>query len=317
LQLVAPDCEIINAESAAEALASMSTAEGFFGKLTPDLLAASRQLRWVQSPTASLEHFLFPDLIAHPCLLSNMRGLFSDVVADHVMGFVLSFARNLYLYRDQQQARQWSPVGGETARTSFAVGPGEESEIDRQHRHLADCTLGVFGVGSIGSEVCRRASGFGMRLLGVDPQAKSVPGVLDDVWPVSQLPELLSHSDFVVVAAPHTPRTEGLFGATQFAQMRREAFFINIGRGAIARLADLTAALQAGTIAGAALDVFETEPLPAEHPLWRMPNVILTPHVAAASTRVPQRHLQLLVENVRRFAAGETPLNLVDKASWF
>lgn len=317
LRNAVPALQIVNAATSEAAGAAMPWADGFFGKLNPELLVVARQLSWVQSPTASLEHYLFPELIAHPCRLSNMRGLFSDVVADHVLGFVLCFARNLHLYRDQQRAARWAPIGGEAARTSFAVGPGEVSEIDRRHRHLADCTLGVVGVGSIGSEICRRAAAFGMRVMGVDPFPREVPGVAADIRPLDALPQLLAESDFVVIAAPHTPQTDRLFRRQQFAAMRRDAYLINIGRGAIVDLADLTSALQSGEIAGAALDVFETEPLPPEHPLWRMPNVILTPHVAAASTRVPERHLATLVENVRRFAAGEAPLNLVDKSRWF
>jgi phosphoglycerate dehydrogenase-like enzyme len=313
----APRSTVVNATDPAEALAEIPDADAFFGKITPDLLARARKLRWVQSPTASLEHYLFPELIEHPCLLSNMRGLFSDVIADHVMGFVLCFARNLPRYLRQQSQSRWEPVGGEETRTGFATGPGLVSEIDRQHLHLADCTLGVVGVGQIGAEICRRAAAFGMSLCGVDPLVRSVPGTLDDVWAVERLPELLARSDFVVIAAPHTPETEKLFRCAEFAQMKRSAVLINVGRGVIVDLADLTEALRRGEIAGAALDVFEVEPLPAEHPLWRMENVVLTPHVAAASPRIAERHLATLLENVRRFAAGGTPLNLVDKRRWF
>jgi len=173
------------------------------------------------------------------------------------------------------------------------------------------------GVGKIGAEICRRAAAFGMRLRGVDPVARSVPDVLDDIWPVGRLEDLLSESDFVVIAAPHTPETVKLFGSAQFARMKRTAYLINIGRGVIVDLTDLTAALEAGEIAGAALDVFEVEPLPPEHPLWRRPDVILTPHVAAMSPRIAERHLSTLLENVRRFSCGEPLLNVVDKNRWF
>jgi phosphoglycerate dehydrogenase-like enzyme len=131
------------------------------------------------------------------------------------------------------------------------------------------------------------------------------------------LPDLLLDSDFVVVAAPHTPGTAKMFRRAQFQQMRRSAYFINIGRGAIVDLADLTAALEAGEIAGAALDVFEIEPLPAEHPLWKMPNTILTPHIAGYSPRIAERHLGVLLENIGRFTRGEPLVNLADKKLWF
>lgn len=308
---------VVNAQSDSEAQREVAEAEAFFGKMTPELLASSTKLQWVQSPTASLEHYLFPDLVSHPCRLSNMRGLFSDVIADHVMGFVLCFARNLHLYLRQQREHVWEPLGGESARTNSAQGPGHVTAIDKAHLHLSDCTLGVVGVGHIGKEICLRASAFGMKLLGVDPVRRSVDEVLLDVWPTDRLPALLEGSDFVVIAAPHTPETEKMFGAEQFRRMKRSGYLINIGRGAIVDQKELTKALETGEIAGAALDVFEEEPLPKDHPLWDMPNVLITPHVAAASPRIAERHLETLLENLRQFVQGEEPITLVDKQRWF
>jgi phosphoglycerate dehydrogenase-like enzyme len=128
---------------------------------------------------------------------------------------------------------------------------------------------------------------------------------------------MLAQSDFVVIAAPHTPKTYKLFDRAMIRHMKRTAYLINVGRGVIVDLADLTAAVQAREIAGAGLDVFEVEPLPADHPLWQLENVIITPHCAAASPRVPERHLETLLENLRRFAAGQPLQNVVDKAQWF
>jgi phosphoglycerate dehydrogenase-like enzyme len=308
---------VVNAGDEHAALAEIADAEAFFGKITPDLLSHAKQLRWVQTATASLEHYMFDALVEHPCRLSNMRGLFSDVIADHVLGFVLAFARNLHLYRDQQQARHWEPIGGEQGRSDFVAGPSFVSEIDRRHLHLSDCTLGVVGVGHIGAEICRRAQSFGMRILGVDPVRREVPDVVSQVWPTERLPDLLCQSDFVVIAAPHTPETFKLFRRDKFELMKPTAYLINIGRGAIVDLADLIAALQSKQIAGAALDVFETEPLPADSPLWGMPNVLITPHVAAASTHIAERHTETLLENIRLFVAGKDPTTLVDKQRWF
>lgn len=309
--------QVVNASSAETAADEIVDAEAFFGKMTPELLEAAQRLQWVQSPTASLEHYLFPELVEHPCRLTNMRGLFSDVIADHVMGYVLCFARNLHIYLRQQQEAKWEPVGGEAARSTFAAGPGQVSPIDESHLHLADCTAGVVGVGSIGSEICRRASAFGTRVLGVDPVAREVPGVLAEVWPPARLPDLLEQSDFVIIAAPHTPETEKLFRREQFRRMKPSAYLVNVGRGVIVDLADLTAALREGAIAGAGLDVFETEPLPADHPLWKMENVMVTPHVAAASPRIAERHTETLLENIRRFVAGRELLTPVDKRRWY
>ena len=316
-EVAEPAMQIINAETQAHALIEIVDANAFFGKITPELLSTARQLSWVQTATASLEHYLFPELINHPCQLTNMRGLFSDVIADHVMGYIICFARNLHVYMQHQQEARWEPVGGEAARSDFVFGNGIVNSIDRSHRHLADCTLGVVGVGAIGSEILRRASAFGMRLLGVDVDARSVPGVLPEVWDLTQLPQLLSESDFVVIAAPHTPLTFKMFSMPQFDQMKNSGILINIGRGAIVDLADLTDALLAHKIGGAALDVFETEPLPPDHPLWRLQNVILTPHIAAASPRIAERHLETLLENIRRFLSGQPFITEVDKARWF
>ncbi len=317
LRAAAPSLSIVNCETHAAAVQEMSDATAFFGRIDRELLAASGSLNWVQSPTASLEHYVFPELIEHPCTLTNMRGLFSDVIADHVLGYLLCIARNLHLYMRQQMQHRWEPVGGESTRPGYDTGPGHASPIDHAHRRLADCSLGIVGVGAIGSEIGQRAAAFGMTIRGIDPLVNVVPGVIEPVWPLERLPDLLAASDFVVIAAPHTPHTEKMFRREQFAQMRPEAWLVNIGRGAIVDLADLTEALQNGTIAGAALDVFEQEPLPPDHPLWDMPNVLMTPHIAAASPRVPERHLETLLENVRRYAVGEPLLNIVDKPNWF
>jgi phosphoglycerate dehydrogenase-like enzyme len=314
----AGDMAVVNAADEREALGQMADADAFFGKITPPLLAAAKRLRWVQSPTASLEHYLFPELVEHSCVLTNMRGLFSDVIADQVFGYILCFARNLHRYIIQQMGAHWAPVGGEGARVPLTSGPGVVNAIDRSHLHLADATLGVVGLGGIGEEVARRGLALGMRVIAVDPARTEAPPGVAALLPVESLADLLAQSDFVVIAAPHTPQTVKMFRRPQFAQMKRTAYLINVGRGAIVDLEDLTAALRAGEIAGAGLDVFEIEPLPAEHPLWGMAGrVIITPHVAGYSPRIAERHLGVLLDNVRRFVRGEPLVNVVDKTRWF
>jgi len=317
LQDIAPRLEIVNAEDRDAAIQAIPSAEGFFGKMDEELLRLATQLRWIQTPTASLEHYLFPELIEHPAVLTNMRGLFSDVIADHVLGYILTFARNLHLYRDQQRAKIWAPIGDASSQANFATGPGAVTAVDRAHRHLADCSCGIVGLGAIGEEIARRAAAFGMLVHGVDPHPRSISGLEIEVWPTERLNDLLAISDFVVIAAPHTPATAGLFDIERLRSMKRGAYLINIGRGAIVKLDALTQVLREQYLAGAALDVFETEPLPADHPLWGMSNVLITPHIAAASPRIAERHLQTLCENVRRFAAGEPLLNVVDKQVWY
>ncbi len=315
IQQTAGDMPVLNPPNDVEAASLIEDATGFIGKITPALLSRAQRLEWVQSPTASLEHYVFPALIQHPCIVTNMRGLFSDIIADQVMGYVIMFARNLHTYVRQQIARQWQPIGG--AHQGFTgYGPGRVSGIDRAHQHLADCTLGIIGLGAIGGEIALRARAFGMRVLAVDPVRREAPeGV--ELAGLDRTDALLAASDYVVIAAPHTPQSERSFGLASFRQMKRSARFINIGRGAIVDLAALTQALSEGLIAGAALDVYETEPLPADHPLWGMENAILTPHIAGYSPRIAERHLEVLLDNVGRHRRGEPLRNVVNKAEWF
>jgi phosphoglycerate dehydrogenase-like enzyme len=306
---------VVQAPDETAAAAEIADADALFGYLTLPLLRAARQLRWVQAPTASMEKFLFPELIASPVVVTNMRGIFSDVIADHVFGFILCFAKNLHHYIRQQQRGVWHALGRGPNELPGYAGPGEVHPSDRAALTLADCTLGVIGLGGIGTETARRGLAFGMRVLGVDPVAAETPeGVT--LWRPDRLDDLLAASDFVVVAAPHTPQTYKLMNRERLRRMKRSAYLINVGRGVIVDLADLTAALQAGEIAGAGLDVVETEPLPAGHPLWAMDNVILTPHTAAASPRVAERHLATLLDNLRRFVEGRPLRNVVDRQRW-
>ena len=308
---------VANCSSESAAIREIADAEAFFGKLTPEMLASATRLRWVQSPTASLEHYIFPKLAAHPLELTNMRGLFHDNIADHVFGCMLCFARNLHIYIRQQERAEWKPYGGVKEGQEFRSGPAVTTSVDLAHTTLSGATLGVVGLGSIGSEVARRGVCFGMRVIAVDSDKRVAPQGVEPPRGTDQLEWLLSEGDYVVIAAPHTPETEGLFGASKFACMKPTAVLINIGRGVIVKLDDLTAALEEGKIAGAALDVYEVEPLPPDHPLWGLHNVILTPHIAGHSPAIADRHLDVLLDNVSRFARGEPLSNVVDKQRWF
>jgi phosphoglycerate dehydrogenase-like enzyme len=319
LKRTAPELEFVNAATAAEAEAAMPGADALLGKITAAMLARADRLSWVQSFTASLEHYIFPELINHPCVLTNARGLFGDVIADQVMGYVLCFARNLHTYVRRQVEHRYEPAGGEAARVSNMIGPGTVNAMDQATIYLPRATMGIFGMGAIGCEIARRALQFGMKIRGVDrfPDRVRAPEGVQPVEGVDRLPDLLAFSDFAVIAAPHTPETAGLFDAATLAHLRPSTYLINIGRGAIVVLDDLVAALKAGKLAGAALDVYEIEPLPADHPLWDFPNVIMTPHTAGYSPVIAERHLTVLIENVGRFARREPLVNVVDKALWF
>ena len=172
-------------------------------------------------------------------------------------------------------------------------------------------------MGGIGAEVARLAHAFGIKVIATDARRVSPPPFVDEMYEASHLDVLLPRADFVVLTVPHTPETEGLMDHARFQRMKPGAFFINIGRGRTTRLADLVASLQAGQIAGAALDVFEEEPLRPDHPLWTMPNVLITPHVAGYGRYLDDRRFEIILANCRAMMDGTPFRNVVDKRSWF
>ena len=309
---------VVNAPDEDAAAAAMVDADSFFGKMTPKLLAAATRLRWIQAPSASMEHYLFPALVEHPSILTNMRGIFSDVITEHVFGFILSFARNFHHYIRNQSKAKWEVMGDPSWKApNFVRSLRDVAPADLAHIQLSDSTLGMVGLGSIGAEVAQRGLAFGMRVLAVDPKREDCPPGVESLWKPDRLHDLLAESDFVVIAAPHTPETVKMFRAPQCRQMKSTAFLINIGRGVNVVLEDLADALYEGSIGGAALDVFEIEPLPPGHRLWKAPNFLMTPHTAASGPHLEERRFELQVDNCRRFARGEALANVVDKANWF
>lgn len=298
---VVPDMEVVYAAGRSEQLNALPGARACFGTLDAELLKAAPQLEWLAAPAAGPpKGYYFDELIASAVQVTNFRGIFNDHISAHIMAFVLCFARGMHQYFRDQFAGEWRK-GGEM----------------RPSAHLPEATALIVGIGGIGSATAVHCKHFGMRVLGVDPRVQAAPAGVDELHLPADLDALLPQADFVILTAPQTPSTEGLFTASKFALMKETAFFINIGRGSNVALTDLDQALRQGVIAGAALDVFETEPLPAEHPLWKAPNFLMTPHTAAAGPYLGQRRLDLMVENCRRFAAGDELVNVVDKANWF
>jgi phosphoglycerate dehydrogenase-like enzyme len=180
--------------------------------------------------------------------------------------------------------------------------------------HLPEATALIVGVGGIGSEAARLLSAFGVTVLGTDARRTTAPDGVAELHRPEALDELLPRADFVILTVPHTPVTEGFFDRARFHRMKPTAFFINIGRGMTTKLDDLVTVLEAGEIAGAALDVYEQEPLPRDHRLWTLPNV--TPHMAGHGPYLNDRRFQIMVDNCRAFAAGRALRNVVDKSSW-
>ena len=284
---------VCEADSEAAALDLIGDADAYYGRMTPALLSAGRKLRWIQATSAGLDGYYFPELHESQVTVTNLRGIYSDVIAEHVFALLLSLARGIPAYFRSQLEGRWE-------NKSIPV------------IHVAGTTLGVLGLGGIGLAVAERGHAFGMRVLALDPAPKARPDHVERIYGVDELHEMLGEVDFFVICAPHTGETDRMIDAAALKAMKPSAIFINIGRGKVVDLAALTRALGNGEIAGAGLDVFEEEPLQEGHPLWAMENVMITPHVAAISDRIEDRRIGLILENIQRFRDGEPLLNVVD-----
>jgi phosphoglycerate dehydrogenase-like enzyme len=296
-----PEIRVVVAEDQATAEKEIVDAEAAFGWLPRELLAKAKRLRWLQAPQAApAAGYYYPELIAHPLAVTNFREIFNDHISTQIMAFVLAFARGLHCYIPQQLRREWKK-------------PKEDLGVV----HLPEATALIVGVGGIGAETARLAAAFGITVLATDARRTTAPPGVAELHKPEVLDTLLPRADFVILTVPHTPATEGFMHRARFQRMKPSAFFINIGRGMTTKLDDLVAALNAGEIAGAALDVFEQEPLPAEHPLWTMPNVMLTPHMAGYGPYLNDRRYQIMIDNCRAFLTDKPLRNVVDKNSWF
>jgi phosphoglycerate dehydrogenase-like enzyme len=297
-----PDCvHLAQPETPAAAAEEIADAEAAFGTIAPSVLARASRLRWLQAPQAAPPAgYYYPELIAHPVVVTNFREIYNDHIGAHIMAFVLTFARGLHYYLPHQLRGEWAP-----------------RPLDTGVVHLPEAAALIIGVGGIGAEAARLCHAFGMRAVGVDARRSDRPHGLVELHRPEALDRLLPEADFVIMTVPHTPATAGMMDRARLSRMKRTAFLINIGRGMTVKLDDLVAALRAGDIAGAGLDVFEQEPLPAGHALWTMPNVLITPHTAGYGPYLDERRAEILLENCRRFAAGEPLRNVVDKSSWY
>jgi phosphoglycerate dehydrogenase-like enzyme len=291
-----PGVELFSSRDADEQIAAAGDAEAIYGSVSPPLLAATTDLKWVHLTSAGVERFLFPEMVAHPAVMTNARGVAAVSIAEHAFALILAFTRGLPLALRNQQERRW-------ASTSLI--------------EICDQTLGIVGLGRVGREVARRAAGFGLRVLAVDANPVDPPEGVVCLWPPDRLLDLCAEADILVNCSPLTKQTERMIGREQFARMKPSALFVNVSRGRVVDQDALVAALREGRIAGAALDVVDPEPLPPDSPLWEMPNVILTAHCATTSQHFWRRMHELFCENLRRYVAGEPLLNVVDKTAGF
>jgi phosphoglycerate dehydrogenase-like enzyme len=275
------------------------------------LLARAPRLRWVHSATAGVEHVLTPEAARRGLAITNARGVFSRPIAEYVLAMVLAVSRRLPGILELQRERTWQPLEGVEMR---------------------DLTIGIVGFGSIGRAVAALAAPFGARVVATRRRPGASRGPVwagDGDVPVADesqvellggpdaLPRLLEESDFVVLALPLTPETEGVFGAAAFEAMRRGAWLINVARGRLVDERALERALREGRIGGAVLDTFRDEPLPPGSPLWAVPDLIVTPHTSWSTGRALDRSIALFCENLGRYRRGEPLLNVVDPAAGY
>lgn len=252
----------------------------------------SAGLGWIHSIQAGVDRFPFDRLAAESITLTNSTGIHGDTVGETVAGYMLSFARGLHRYRDRQSEAEWHREAWDRGFT------------------LADSSVCVVGLGTLGRGITVRADALGMEVVGVRRTPTPVAGV-DTVYPSRELETAVSEAKFVVLTVPLTDETEGLIGEAELAAMRSDAVLINVARGPVVKQAALVEALESGAIGGAALDVFETEPLPAASALWGMEDVIVTPHAAAATKAYYRRIAAIVEENVHRYADGDELTNEV------
>jgi phosphoglycerate dehydrogenase-like enzyme len=301
LRAALPDDRIVAVQG--DELGPAADAEAAFGGFSiarlRGILAGMPKLRWVHTFSAGVDRHV-PEMAKYErVLLTNNSGAYDVPIAEHVIAMIFAAAKRVPEHLAAQGRGEW------------------QREVP--HSEVRGATLVILGMGSIGSELARLAGGVGMRVIGIRRDAtrrdgKPPPQGVDRIVSTDRFAEVAREADYLAVTAALTPQTRGMVSAEVLRVLKPTAWVINIARGPIVDEAALATALAEKRIGGAALDVFETEPLPATSPLWALDNAILTPHVSNSSPKVRERSLTLVAENVRRFKAGEPLLNLVDRA---
>ena len=267
--------------------------------IRPEQITAAKKLRWIHSPAAAVHLLIFPELVNRDIILTNAREVHGPVVAEHVIALIFALAKKIPGSARLQEKHVWGQqiLWDETPRI----------------REVAGATLGMIGLGSIGRPVVKSAKALGMRVMAVREHPEKGSDGADEIFAPAQIDLVFRQSDYIVLAAPVTPNTKAIANAERLALMKPDACLINVGRGQLIDEAALAAALFDRKIGGAALDVFPKEPLVADSPLWEVPNLLITPHTAALTDKLWERHYALFSENLRRYLVGQTLLALVDK----
>ncbi|MCW4020434.1 MAG: D-2-hydroxyacid dehydrogenase [Candidatus Bathyarchaeota archaeon] len=294
LQASFPEVEVVKAADEGNILEGVVDADVVYaGRFNGKIFKAAKELRWVQSRGTGVDRFCrIPGFVDSRVILTNSKGVHVIPVSEHVFAFMLSVTRKLKHFFEAQKSKRW-------ART----GLGE----------LYGQTLGIMGVGNIGSELARKGKCFGMRVLATRRRTELKSEHVDELIPQKELDHLFGESDFIVVCLPLTGETRGLIGGELLRKMKKTAWIINIGRGSIIQEKALVKHLKENSIEGAALDVFEEEPLPSSSELWTLPNAIITPHIAGHSPKGEERSFRIFIDNLGRFLEGQPMINVVDK----
>ena len=293
-----PDAEFVVAADDAAWVKVRGKAEGVIGGGAPTAedLQEAKKLRWIQATSAGVEAFMTPELAERDgVVLTNFSGIHATNIADHVLAMIFAFARDLKTLFARQERHEWPE--GDAGLTTF--------EPSGQ-------TLGIVGLGDIGEALAQKAHGLGMRVLALQRHPYNPPPSIERMIMGDGLPELLGEADHVVLCLPLTGSTKHIIGREELGQMKRGAYLYNIGRGGLIDQEALIEALRDGKRAGAGLDVTDPEPLPADSPLWDLPNVLVTGHTAAATPLLWERGIELVIDNVRRFLGGEELRNVVN-----
>ncbi len=302
LQDIYPQVELAYCTQREDLARQIADVEVYFGWLSRDEFLAARKLRWIQSPSSGVDRFLaIPELKAGDVILTSAVGTHGACLAEHALAMIFSFTRGIIGAVQAQRERRW------------AIGALRPRVVE-----LTGSTLGIIGLGTVGRALAKRAQAFDMRIIAVDMYPTNKPEYVEHLAGRDGLEALLRESDYVVVTVPWTAETDGMIGAAQLALMKPSAMLIGISRGGIIDEAALTSALQEGRLAAAGLDVFATEPLPADSPLWELENLLITPHIAGGSQFESQNIRAIFAENLGRYLRGEFPLrNQVDKVRGF
>ncbi len=262
----------------------------FSGHTFPvELLLKAKNLKWIQSISAGVENFVLFRSIPEQVVLTKITGVHGPIMSDYVLGYILAITLNMKNAFESQKKRDWSYYVPDTVRNK---------------------TVGVIGLGSVGAFIANKLHQVGAEVIGLEEQEKRLP-YMSREYLVSETKEFLNSADFVVMSLPLTPKTKGIFGETEFAMMKKSAYFINVSRGLLVVEEALINAVKSGQIAGAILDVFSEEPLPKSHELWKLDNVINTPHISGPS--IPEDIVKVFLENLKRFEENKELIGVVDR----